>query len=665
MIPSQYQANYVHGLGARDIEIPDKYDFSVDKKIPVESFVVSRNSRGETVSRYGDDIWDLRSYRLAGDTGSARINFDFTLPSMKSEAKWLVFLILYVAEGETGKGLSISTIMNYIKTIRRLFLYVQENASTVNDIVSNSNELEKFVIQLGTRNLFSGFSAILGLLIKIPYEISGYRVVSYYFKYVANRKSREIPQYNQHSVIPPRILSILIDNLGVFLSEVSIHLDRLLGFMEKILTNDLFARCKSLQRKVISAGKSFQPHFYEASCLFGLEGLFAKYGVDCLHKLSRFITRMQHASRLYIHVYTGMRHSEVLSLKIGSLSETRNGNITAYKFIGETSKLVGQKKKVAWTTSRDSALAYGVANSVATLIANHVGIESSTSPLFISTSYLALSGPSPDLNEPIVLSRHGSKYQEIFEHFDQSYYEITNEDFAHLVKVDPFRTWHEEVQFRIGSVWRFTTHQFRRTLAYYVSQSGNVSLPALKSQLKHVTREMTLYYCNASSLSHEFDHVDHFSQLIKSMKTESDAIAYIDLIEADDEPLYGAYGRFVDKNIKHKNLDGLLLENREKIMKQFKRGELAYRETPLGACMTTAPCDKKLFRLISACVSCDRAVIKQSNLDRMIARQSLLVNELELQSADSIACRTEIAELESLQNFKKKMEKINENGGKI
>jgi len=81
--------------------------------------------------------------------------------------------------------------------------------------------------------------------------------------------------------------------------------------------------------------------------------------------------------------------------------------------------------------------------------------------------------------------------------------------------------------------------------------------------------------------------------------------------------------------------------------------------------MTTAPCDKKLFRLISACVSCDRAVIKQSNLDRMIARQSLLVNELELQSADSIACRTEIAELESLQNFKKKMEKINENGGKI
>lgn len=126
--------------------------------------------------------------------------------------------------------------------------------------------------------------------------------------------------------------------------------------------------------------------------------------------------------------------------------------------------------------------------------------------------------------------------------------------------------------------------------------------------------------------------------------------------------MFGAYGRFVDRNVSERESEGLLLNDRKELVSRFRRGELAYKETPLGACMTTSPCDKKLLRLVSACISCDKAIIKPSKLERVIARQRIFVDELKSKDDSSIALRTELSELEDLESYQRRIALLRNKG---
>ena len=147
----------------------------------------------------------------------------------------------------------------------------------------------------------------------------------------------------------------------------------------------------------------------------------------------------------------------------------------------------------------------------------------------------------------------------------------------------------------------------------------------------------------------------HISGLIKREKPEADAIAYIYDVLQSTEQLYGAHGKFVEHYTKKSPQDVLLKQDRDDLIKQFKNGEIAYKETPLGACTTITPCDKMAFRNITACISCDRAVIKPSKLERVIKRQSVFVKELEQMDSNSVEYRTEMSELKALKRFQGKI----------
>ena len=58
---------------------------------------------------------------------------------------------------------------------------------------------------------------------------------------------------------------------------------------------------------------------------------------------------------------------------------------------------------------------------------------------------------------------------------------------------------------------------------------------------------------------------------------------------------------------------------------------------------------------MTACISCDRAVIKPRKLDRVIERQSLFVEELKQMDSNSVEYRTEMSELKALKRFQDKI----------
>jgi integrase len=477
-----------------------------------------------------------------------------------------------------------------------------------------------------------------------------------YTKYeLVNKKLSTLGSDEQHPVIPPRLFAELISQLNLLLDDIYEHIDSLQDFLLAILKNEQLARSCSMQNKLGYARKKFEPRFPEASQIYGLDAFFYRYDVRNIPSFMAFLTKVQHGCQILIYIYTGMRNAEVIGLKINSLKNADVKGGSTYRFVGDTSKFVGQKKSVSWVTSKEVLNAYKVAMMLAKITSDHVNIAIEHAPLFISTTYLEIFNKYEFDADHVRVAQASVKSKEVYNFFDLDRFKISEEDISHLEKVNPFRAWEAENAFSVGSIWRFTPHQFRRSLTFYVAQSSLVSLPSLKRQLKHIGREMTLYYCQAKQLEADFDNKDHISRMMQREKPLADATAYIYQVLLSDEPLYGSHGKFVEKNVKYAHTDFLLKDKRDDLILQFKKGDIAYKETPLGACTTIEPCDKKALREIAACVSCDRAVIKSTKLNRVIDRQELFVRELEALNPEGVEYRSEKAELETLKQFRAKV----------
>ncbi|CAI8922600.1 hypothetical protein EMIT0P258_50012 [Pseudomonas sp. IT-P258] len=73
---------------------------------------------------------------------------------------------------------------------------------------------------------------------------------------------------------------------------------------------------------------------------------------------------------------------------------------------------------------------------------------------------------------------------------------IDSQDLIELAATSPELDFAAKESFAVGQPWNLTSHQFRRSLAFYGSSSGFISLPSLKKQYKHMTLQMARYYAN-------------------------------------------------------------------------------------------------------------------------------------------------------------------------
>ncbi len=645
----EYFANYV--VFDYDAEIaPDAYVPGKKGDPPPSDFVVSKSLSGEVLSMYGDDVWDLRPYRLSGDSGNGRIWFSSFKNKNAEEIKWILFILMFICEPERSNSLSISSLIGYAKPLRILASYCDESNLRIRDVLEDEKRFKVFVRTLSTRHALKGLSAILAHLLAIPSEITNYKILSTYKVETDRSMQSENEEAKQHPVIPARIYSELIAQLDGFIDDFYAHKDSFYSFLDNIMRCDRYARSLALQHKLGYSGSELKTTFGGAAREHELTDYFAKYGVSNMPSLSKFLARLQHCTRLIIHIYTGMRSSEALSLTIGALSV--EGGV--YKVAGTTSKFVGQEKPTHWITSQEVERAHEIAESLAKFIALKLGLPEKDFPLFASTGYLSLFNKQEYDGVSLTRGFAAVKSQEIYNLLDENKFKVSDDDLAELGSISPFRAWESEKAFSIGQVWRFTIHQFRRTLAYYVAQSALVSLPSLKRQLKHVSREMTIYYCQANDLGKEFTGEGHIATLINSEKPEADAAAYVREVFNAAEDLYGAHGVYVERRkAGDQGLNGVA-EDRDDLVRQFKAGQIAYSETALGACTKVGPCNDKLTRSLTSCLSCPSSVIKPSKLDRVIARQEKFVEELQRES-HYVESRTEQDVLRELVAYKRRM----------
>lgn len=619
---------------------------------PPDDFVLCRDVDGNPTAVYGELKWDLNPFRLrANKVAVIRFDqfFDEDGPeqaSLISQAKYLVFcLMTFIGSGHTGR-LSAGSIGQYVLVIRTLTRFCL------------SQKLKKMVGVLSLQDLFttpiylaaflrenenlgmtqrSNLRSLINHMVTLGEERLGYRIQG-----VFDLDFGETTSKNQHPVIPTRIYLGLINLLGDYVEQVYVGVDSLEPFLASF-KHPGYGMSLSHQLRVLKISHAdLQPLLADAMNDHGVEAVFSG-DFECKGRgvLSSAILKIQWALKNVIHAYTGMRDQEVLRLPYECLSQdevvagamdelgVERDKARMVSLISTTTKFTGYRKTEAWLASDEVVKAVEVARAICRGISALYGTDPSAMPLFLNPAIISRSATQVGVS----LWNEESKPRGL-----TASLLIDAADHVELGATDPGRDFSSDEKFCVGNPWPLSSHQFRRSLAFYASSSGFVSLPSLKKQFKHLTILMTRYYANHfENLKTIFgfydtkkgkfilpkNHVAFEFQMGMPMSVAYDLV--VELL-GNDSPLFGGVGGYADKQRQRLNTGEVSIADvRAETAKQASNGLIWYRPTLLGGCTKAGQCDEYLLGDFTACLSCEGAIIKPDRVaDAIIETESEL-----------------------------------------
>ncbi|OEO24869.1 integrase [Pseudomonas sp. J237] len=610
--------------------------------MPSPDFVLCRDVKGTATAVYGDIFWDFNPYRLSAKKVN-RISFDLVFDNEGDEqekliddVKYLLYCLIYFAGGGRRGTLSVSTLSQYWMVLRMAmkFCYEQKQKPLVG--VLSLEQLFTVPVYLAAfiyekKPVGKVLSGILRALVSVGGNRLGYAVLN------PDAFDLKGPESKQHPVIPTRIYLNLINVTGDLVEHLYPGLNRFESFIE-CFANKHYGRTQSRQKRDLGYNVSFYPDMTQAFKDHNLSTVFSGE-FACIHKrhLQTVLLQMQYALATVVHLYTGMRDQEVMRMSYVCLSDKIAREVVlddegvlrdksqSVNILSTTTKFSGYKKESTWFAPDEVVKAIEIARAICRGLAKLYKIElDDRCPLFLNPSILSFTRGKAEVGVTnfSVRSTEESTLRSML---------IKAEDLQELCQSDPSRDFHNDPEFAVGRPWPLTTHQFRRSLAFYGSSSGFLSLPTLRTQFKHMTIQMARYYANNyEKLRTIFGYYDeskgdfllprnHFAfeyQMAMPMAVANQLIA--DLLFSE-EPLFGGTGSYMEKQKNRFQSGEVRIEDvRTDTEQQVKNGAISYRPTLLGGCTKAGRCDSFLLGDYTECLTCEGAIIKRSNLDAAI-----------------------------------------------
>ncbi|WDH22459.1 hypothetical protein [Pseudomonas chlororaphis] len=642
---------------------PDEFD-PLQGILPAPDFVVSRDLNGDIQSYFRDMIWDFSAYNPEGKIEKLYFSFwsdDILNPSqlaLVEQAKVVVFNLIW---RRSGRPLSTGTLRNYLSVLNALCSYAYIEALQLRDVLGDESRLRDFCVTRCSGWMRETLSSLLPNVTPISAVGLGYEIVGEEFIRNLKKGNREYRAgLQQHPPMPTRIYSKFISGLISDFNEWRSVEEDILDVVKYCSLDPRAGRVIERQAHIsrkLGLGMRFFKTVGEYISPKARAYLLSKGYSVSVSGLSAAVGNVQYVCKLLIQTFSGMRDDEVNTLPYHCIGSRRDRGHWHYFIDGRTTKFVGGRaKRARWVTNLEGHEAANGAQRIANLIYAHHDIRPMRAegrindhPLFVSVIYLGLglSREPKDERFAVGVMTHRELPSECLS-------VITEDDLQELEHIDPHRAWRTEERFLAGKTWQFTSHQTRRSLALYAQRSGLVSLPSLRRQLKHITEEMSRYYARGSSFAKDFigEHKDHFGLEWQATQPESSALSYIMNVILTDEKLFGGHGVWIQQQSKSGRLLGF---DRDETIRRFNKGEMAYRESILGGCVSLEKCERVAIRwLHTPCITdnCKNLVGKVVQLDRVIEAQTNLIKLVDLNSAEY---RTESVALDALVSARKKI----------
>lgn len=599
--------------GVKTISLPDVPQEMSHTDVGNE-FVISRSLSGAVVSRYGDKVWDVKSYCAAGKTiynfVSWRSNngselFDIVVGEMKQVQ--IARMHLYSKPRKVGSiGLT---------PVRLLANLAMDNNLTLQQLLCSFDNVKLLAKGLSASSK-SSIVSVLELLSEL-YDLSLMhpearfpcspqdciqelgRIFSYHYGL----------DVEQTMLIPTRVYAALIVGLDNALDEFNGVSGSLCDFFQARKENPMFGCQVSKYR---NNGRAVV--WDEALEAVGLHDYFSKYSITNMPDLYSHLNFIRYYSKTWIHLFSGMRCNEARCLPFNTLQKIEVNGAQFIVLRGYTSKIESQNQTpTLWISAPIVEKGVSAAQSLAKIAVIRNGWDDSdlsAFPLFpvISQSRKNTKcvhyATAPIMATPLV--RFTYRALKLINGLS-----IVEEDLAELDEFDGFRDWRGKSNLAVGAQWPLCTHQCRRSLAVYSARSGLVSLGVLSIQYKHLTEAMTSYYRADSAFAQNFIVSDDQKLFVSEIAAEQRMFGYVrysqNVINSSGR-LWGGEGNRIQVS-RDRGRPLIIATDREVTLKKFKKGEMVYKEGPLGGCVNPEPCEKIGFMNVLVCTDCQYSIL--------------------------------------------------------
>lgn len=648
---------------------------------PSADFVICRDDRGLPTAVYSGPIWDLSPIRLMANR-IQKISFEsiFEEPNSEQsalveEVRYLLFcLLFYVQAGRLGR-VSAETLVKYFVALRRAARYCSDlksnpliGALSLQQLLTNPVYLDGYSHWM-VRNKIGRMErkttrALLKHMVSMGEQRLGYKIQGVFHLKFGSDDGRD----NQTPIIPTRIYLGIINATGDVMNDLYEKRDSIEEFIKAFL-NPLYGYTRKNQSKFSPGLERYEPDFNEALRIHGVDQIFTG-DLACVgrNNLSGGILKIQWILKTVIHLYTGMRDQEVMRLVYNCIDSedivaptvNEDGvtvdNAMTVKVLSTTTKYTGYRKAASWLATEEVVRAVEILRSICRGVSSHFNMPPDDMPLFLTPGIFSVSS-----NNVVRVAEldPGNKPKLLTERLI-----ITEADFQELQASDPGRDFSQKAKFRVGSPWPFASHQFRRSLAFFGSNSGFISLPTLRKQFKHLTMQMSRYYTNNfDKLKTIFGYYDEEAKdfvlpenhvLFEYQTGVPMSIAY-DLLDhafGSDAPIFGGTGTYISNQRKKMEQGDIhIADIRRETEKLAAEGKISHKVTLLGSCTAVDRCDSYLLGDASSCLSCKDGIIDKYKLEGAIKDDEA---DLALYEPGSGEYQVVEAELDNLKKFHQK-----------
>lgn len=633
---------------------PDDYIYPEEEKnTPDDDFVLCRERDGTPTAIYGNHKWDLNPYSLSASKVTV-MHFYSGLDkassqekeNLISEMKYLMFCLMYFVNSGHKGLLTPATLINYFNMIRKAAQFCAQMKErplvgilSLKELFSNRTYLSVLCKNNDSVTFNKKMPAFLNHLASLNVKKVGFTAVQASDLEFGNKESE------QHPIIPIRIYLNYMDEFEDKINDIYDNSENLTNFILEF-EDPIFGCSKGVQKNNSVGKKYLRPTFQEAIEKYELTYLFNEiYQIKHKKHLTSVLTKIYYLVKNVIHLYTGMRSEEALRLPYDCLMDYElmgdmlddAGNIVdkaiIVNMLSTTTKFEGYKKSASWLAPEEVIKSVVVAKRISMAISIMKGIEPSQRILFESPSAITHKTKSSSV----------TLFSRVTDSINCHY--IDKNDFDQVVVSDPDRNFQENSKFQIGNPWCLTSHQFRRSLAFYASNSGFVSMPTIKRQFKHTSLAMSRYYSrNFEQIKTIFGFYDetknefvlpdgHMAYEFQMAMPINMADQIINDVLGDDNQLFGKTGGYIERQKEKLDKGDInIVEIREDTIKRVDKGELSYRSTLLGGCTKIGSCDTAMLGEFTECLTCEGSIIKMDLVEKQIAESE---SELALYTIDS------------------------------
>ncbi|HDM8062776.1 hypothetical protein ACXZ7R_24230 [Vibrio campbellii] len=578
----------------------------------LDAVVVCRDKDGNVTATFGQSDWSCFAFSRKKERNNLNFSELDAYPELQRELKLLTYGWLFNLSPQQRKAVTFSTV--YTRLVKAMVAYrflAQESAHSLSALSSAHvrQKLDEYLIEreFSSRTLENVFVAINKAI-----EYTPWHRITLGFDPIKSRK--EVKRLNglepqQTLVIPERLCHAIYGKAMALIEEALPHA-ALIAETERDLQDNYIQGRQILEDKMrdgrvftfMNSDGSINNHRFviaitdnqpkQASELIKplaitLPNIPLKNGKDFQRYLGQLIT----ASYIVCGGFSGMRDSELDKLTPNSYYKDSLSGRELHLLQSHTFKL-GEKRET-WVTAALSKTAIELMSILTKRWRIEVQYpdEQYANSLWVNQTIRS--------HAPKLILNWNERLQRFCK---QCNFVVTDDDYQECVASNPRSQVKIEKQVVVGQPWPMSTHQFRRSLAFYCVKNRLSTLVALKQQFKHLYLAMAEWYTNGGQLASLRDlTVDpKIQQALDEINAESTTNKIFKQWHSD-ETLSGSHGKAI---MKMRGDVPTIYSSWDIIYKAVKDGKLTLHGSLHSYCKSGYDCDMDGVVAPQFCVDC-------------------------------------------------------------